>query len=162
MAANIFTGAGTLVSITALNTPPATDDAAGYAALVYTELGCVESLGTFGATRNQTEFICLNDGQINRLGGATDQGQLEMTIAFDDTNPAFDILMDAVESGLTHYVKIVLPNKLAAAGNGSIFYFGGKVTSSAVNVAGADDVVTITATITINTKPVRVKATATV
>lgn len=156
----IFTGAGTIVSITPASTPPATEDAAGYAALTYVELGCVETLGTFGSTRNQTEFTCLADGAIQRLPGAVDRGQLEMTIAYDDTTTAFPVLRDAVDSGLTHYIKIELPNKQNETGTNAIWYFGGKVTANAVNVAGADDVVTTTTTITINTKPVVVDSTA--
>src|SRR6478752_1193868 len=112
----IFTGAGTIVSMTPTTTPPATNDEAGYAALTYVEVGCVESLGSFGPTRNQTEFTCLGDGILQRLPGAVDNGQLEMTIAYDDTTTAFPLLADAVDSGLTYYFKIELPNKQNATG----------------------------------------------
>lgn len=156
----IFTGAGTIVSMTQTSTPPATEDAAGYAALDYVEVGCVEDLGSFGPTRNQTEFTCLGDGIIQRLPGAVDNGQLEMTIAYDDTTVAFPLLADAVENGLTYYFKIELPNKQNETGTNAIWYFGGKVTANAVNVAGADEVVTTTTTVTINTRPVRVDSTA--
>lgn len=156
----IFTGAGTIVSMSKTSTPPATDDATGYAALDWVELGCVTELGTFGATANQVEFTCLNTGTIQRLGGAIDEGQLEMTIAYDDTTEAFPLLAEAVYNRLTYYVKIELPNKQNETGDNALYYFGGKVTANAVNVAGADEVVTTTTTITVNTKPVRVDSTA--
>ena len=156
----IFTGAGTIVSMTKTTTPPATNDAAGYAALEYVEVGCVTELGTFGPTANQVEFTCLNDGILQRLGGAIDNGQLEMTIAYDDTTEAFPLLADAVYNRQTYYFKIELPNKQNETGDNAIWYFAGKVTANAVNVAGADEVVTTTTTITVNSKPIRVDSTA--
>lgn len=156
----IFTGAKTIVSMTLLTTPPATQDATGYAALTYAELGCIESLGSFGATRSQTEFTCLNTGDITRLPGAIDRGQLEMTIAYDDTTTAFPVLIDAVEDGLTRYFKIELPNKQNDTGTNAIWYFPGKVTANAVNIGGADDVVTTSTTVTLEGKGVRIDSTA--
>lgn len=156
----IFTGAGTIVSMSKTSTPPATEDAAGYAALTWTELGCITEGFSFGATANQTEVTCLSTGKLQRLSGAIDEGQMELTIAYDDTTEAFPLLRAAVYNRLTYYFKVELPNKQNATGKNAIYYFGGKITANAVNIGGADDPVTTSTTVTVNTTPVPVDSTA--
>lgn len=156
----IFTGAGTIVSMSKTSTPPATEDATGYAALDWIELGCITEGFSFGATANQTEVTCLATGKLQRLPGAIDEGQMELTIAYDDTTESFPLLRAAVYNRLTYYFKVELPNKQNETGTNAIYYFGGKVTSNSVNVGSADDPVTTSTTITVNSTPVSVDSTA--
>lgn len=156
--ASLFTGVGTLVGMTATTTPPTTFDAAGYAALTYVDVGCIESLGAFGGTANITEFTCLSDGIVQKLKGSRNNGDLEITLALDDSGPAWDNLKAAYEdiSSGNYYFRVTYGNKPNASGTGAIRYFGGKVSSITENVTGADDVVTVTLTVAISTPIVKV------
>lgn len=160
--ANLFTGAGTVVGMTATTTPPATADAAGYAALTYIDLGCIESLGSFGGTATITEFTCLSDAIVQKLKGSRNNGDLEITLALDDGIAGWDNIQAAYEdiSSGNFYFRVSYGNKPNATGTGSIRYFGGKVSSVTENVTGADEVVTVTLTIAISTPIVKVDAVA--
>ena len=55
------TGAGSSLAISVV--APATQDAAGFAALTFTEIGGVEKLGAFGASFAKVEFQPLKGGK---------------------------------------------------------------------------------------------------
>ena len=75
------TAAGTAIAIS--STTPTTQDAAGYGALTYTEIGQVEKLGTLGATFAKVEFQPLK-GPKQKHKGSADYGSLQPSMAFDD------------------------------------------------------------------------------
>lgn len=159
---SIFAGAGTNFFLTSTTTPPATNDAAGYAALTFIPIGCISSLGSFGKTYNAATIDCLVDGATHTLKGTLSRGTLEVTVALDDTSAAFTALETAVadkSTGLYHF-KIVLPNKQASAGKDAVRYFSGRVMSNVENVTGSNDVVTQTISISIETNLVKVNSTA--
>jgi len=160
--ASLFSGVGTVVGITTTTTPPATADAAGYAALTYVDIGCIESLGSFGGTATITNFTCLNDGIVQKIKGSRDNGDLEITVALDDTTAgwdAFNAAYEAITAG-NYYFRVQYGNAQNATGEGAIRYFGAKVSSVTENVASADDVVTVTLTVAITTPIVKVDSTA--
>lgn len=160
--ASLFSGVGTQVGMTATTTAPTTFDAAGYAALTYVDMGCLESLGSYGGTATITEFTCLNDGIVQKIKGSRNNGDLEITLALDDSGAVWDNLKAAYEdiSSGNYYFKIVYGNKPNATGTGATRYFGAKVSSITENVSGADDVVTVTVTLAITTSIVKVDSTA--
>ena len=86
------TAAGTKLAISAAS--PATFDAAGYAALTYTEVGDVSNLGAFGANFAKVEFQPLNGGKL-KLKGSIDYGTLNPTIALDPTDAGQTLLRTA-------------------------------------------------------------------
>lgn len=159
---SLFTGVGTTVGITSATTPPATFNAVGYAALTYVNIGCIESLGSFGGTAAITEFVCLEDGITRKVKGSRNNGDLEITLALDDTTLGWDAVNAAYEdiSAGDFYFKVQYGNRQNATGAGAIRYFGGKVTSVTENVNGADDVVTVTLTVAISTAIIKVDSTA--
>lgn len=158
----IFTGVGTLVGMTATQTPPATFDAAGFAALTYVDLGCLESLGSYGGTATITEFTCLSNGIVKKLKGSRNNGDLELTLALDDSTTGYDTLVDAYETLSTgdYYFRVQYGNAQNATGTGAIRYFGGKISSITETVTDADGVVTLTVTVAISTDIVRTASTA--
>jgi len=160
--ASIFAGAGTNFYLTSTTTSPTTNDSAGYGALTWVPIGCISSLGSFGATYNDVTFDCLVDGATHHLKGTKSRGTLEITVALDDTSAAFAALQTAVNDKSTgnFNFKVTLPNKQAAAGSDAIRYFSGKVMSNVENVTGSNDVVTQTISIAIETDIIKVASTA--
>lgn len=158
----IFTNSGTTVAMTANTTAPATFDAAGYGALTYIDLGCMNNISPFGDESNLVTFDCINEGRTKKLKGQRNAGTMTLTIALDDTTTGYDNiqLAEADDSTGDYYFKVVFENPQNATGNGAIRYFGGKVMSVREAPGGADDVVTIEMVVEINTKPVKVDSTA--
>lgn len=160
--ANIFTATGTTLGITANTTAPATFDAAGYGALTYYNVGCAESYGSLGGEKTITEFICIEDGVVQKVNGSTNYGTLEVTLALNDVNTAWDYIHTAFndKSAGDYYFKMQYPNAQNSTGTGAIRYFPAKVSSVKENVAGANDVVTMTVTLAITGKIIIVDSTA--
>lgn len=160
--ASIAVASGATVAITTSTTPPATFNAAGYGALSYTDLGCLSSIGEFGDVSSEVTFDCIGTGRTLKLKGQRDAGNMELTVALDDTTGGFDALHAAQENDSTgdFYFKVTLPNKQNATGTDAIRYFGGKVMQVKEVLGGANDVMTLQVTVGINTAIVRVDSTA--
>jgi hypothetical protein len=91
------TAAGTALAISA--GVPATLDAAGYAALTYTEVGSVDKIGGIGATFAKVEFQPLK-GAKQKFKGSADYGSLAPSMALDPTD-AGQILMNTAAANQT-------------------------------------------------------------
>lgn len=65
------TAAGSALAISAAN--PATEDAAGYAALAFTEIGSIEKIGSIGPSFAKIEFKPLK-GAVDKHKGSVDYG----------------------------------------------------------------------------------------
>src|SRR3546814_12499032 len=75
------TAAGTALALCA--DTPATEDAVGYAALTFIEVGQVEKIGAIGATFAKVEFQPLK-GPKQKHKGSADYGSLQPSLAHDD------------------------------------------------------------------------------
>lgn len=159
---SIFAARGTVVSMTANTTAPATFDAAGYAALTYVDLGCASNLGEFGDEASEISFDCINTGRTIKVKGQRNAGNMTLTLALDDTTDGFDAIQvaEADDSTGDYHFKVEFSNKLNDSGTNAIRYFSGKVMSAREVVGAANDVVTINLVISINKKPIKVAATA--
>ncbi|MBO9380242.1 hypothetical protein GG804_26100 [Sphingomonas histidinilytica] len=144
------TAAGTTLSVSAGK--PATSDAAGYAALTWTEVGGVEKLGVIGATVNKTEFLLLKGTKL-KMKGSADHGTLQP-----------NMLSDAADAGQTIIRTFADPDNKAEMSvkltypDGAIRYSGGPVFGSPENVDGADAALTETPTIELTRKIIKVAA----
>jgi hypothetical protein len=69
-----LTAAGSTLAISIAS--PATKDAAGYAALTFTEIGQVEKIGAFGASFAKVEFQPLK-GTKQKYKGSKDNGAIQ-------------------------------------------------------------------------------------
>ncbi len=74
--------------------PPATYDAAGFAALTMTAVGKVEKIGSFGASFGKTEFQPL-DGPKEKYKGPVDNGTLQPSLALDSADAGQAIMQTA-------------------------------------------------------------------
>lgn len=144
------TGAGSSLAISA--TAPTTNDAAGFAALTFIEIGGVEKLGAFGASFAKVEFQPLKGGK-QKYKGSADYGALQPSIAIDSADAGQALLQVSAddETQKLYYHRITLPD-------GSKRYFGGRNFGMPETVDGADSMLMQTPTIEICTKPIKVAA----
>lgn len=144
------TGAGSTIAFSA--GVPATQDAAGYAALTFTEVGGVEKIGTIGATFAKTDFQPLK-GPKQKLKGSADYGSLQPSVAIDESDAGQTLLRTAAdnETNALYATKVALQS-------GAIRYFQSRCFGWPETVDGADPVVMAAPTVEICTKIIRVPA----
>ncbi len=138
------TAAGTALAISAAL--PASETAAGYAALTFTEVGQIEKLGTLGATFAKVEFQPLR-GPKQKHKGSADYGSLQPSMAYDEADAGQTLLRTAAadETSKLYSFMVTYPT-------GAKRYFQGRVFGSPENVDGADSIVMANPTVEINTK----------
>ena len=131
---------------------PATNDAAGYGALTFTEIGQVEKLGAFGAAFAKVEFQPLKGGK-QKYKGSADYGALQPSIAIDGADAGQAILQVSAddESQKLYSFRVTLPD-------GAKRFFQGRNFGMPENADGADTMLMQNPTIEICTKPVKVAA----
>lgn len=156
---DIFTATGTKIFIgpSVTNT---TDTAAEFAALSWTEIGLVESIGEFGDQASMVTGAVIGDGRMRKAKGARDAGELAISVfhAGDDVGQQ---ALEAAEATYNNYAfKVVLPNRLTVSGTDEIRYFRGLVASKRLNVGGNDNLVKDTYNVAVNSPIVVVAATA--
>jgi len=142
------TSAGSALAISAA--APATEDATGYVALTYTEIGQIEKIGALGASYNKVEFQPLK-GPKQKHKGSVDYGSLQPSLAHDDGDAGQTLLRTAAGSNNLYSFKVTYPT-------GAIRYFQGRVFGYPEDVEGADTILMATPTIEINTVIVKVPA----
>ncbi len=151
MTALPFTTSTTKVYIsTSVLAEPA--DAAAYAALTWTEIGSIETIGEFGDEANIATINIIGAGRINKNKGSRDAGTLALTVAdiADDTGQAALIAAEATK--FDYPFKIVTPNRLTTGGTDGIDYFIALVASKRRNIGGADNIVRRTFNLAVNSK----------
>jgi hypothetical protein len=142
------TAAGTALAISA--GVPATQDSAGYSALTFTEITQIEKIGAIGASFAKVEFQPLK-GAKQKHKGSVDYGSLQPTLAHDDADAGQTILRTSAGSNALFAFKVTLPD-------GAVRYFQGRTFGYPENIDGADNVLTATPTVEINTAIIKVAA----
>lgn len=157
--ADIFTATGTKIFI-GPSVTNATDTAAEFAALSWTEVGLVESLGEYGDQSSAVTFAVIGDGRTRKAKGARDAGSVTITVGHDSADVGQAALIAAEATYNNYAFKVVLPNRLNVSGTDEIQYFRGLVMSKRLNVGGNDNVVKDTFEVGINSPVYVVAATA--
>lgn len=144
------TGAGSTIAISVA--APATQDAAGFGQLTFTEGGNCEKIGEFGAKFAKTDFQPLK-GAKQKLKGSADYGAVQPQFALDETDAGQALFKTAGndETNKLYAFRITLQS-------GTKIYFLGRVFGWPITVGGADPVTTATPVIEICSKPVEVAA----
>lgn len=142
------TAAGSTLAISAA--APATQDAAGFAALSFTTVGQVEKLGAIGASYAKVEFQPLS-GAKQKFKGSADYGTLQPSIAIDPTDAGQTLLQTAAanETNTLYSFKVTYQD-------GSKRYFQGRVFGLPETTDGADTMLMSNPSIEICTKIVPV------
>lgn len=144
-----LTAAGTTLAISA--GIPATQDAAGFAALTYTTIGGIDKLGPLGPTFDKVDFQPLN-GPKQKHKGAVDYGSLSPSMAHDDADAGQNLLRTAGDNQIALYaLKETYPD-------GAVRYFQGRVFGYTETVDSASSIIMGNTTIEANTKPIKVAA----
>lgn len=146
------TAAGTGLAISAGK--PATQDAFGYGALTYTEVGNVESIGGFGAATEVVTFQPLK-GPQQKYKGPTNYGSLTPTIALDDADAGQALLSVAAQpsNSALYAIRVTKPD-------GSLRYFQVRVFGMPETIGAANSMITAAPVLEINTAIVKAGAAA--
>lgn len=148
---DITTASGSLFYIGP--TPASTVDTANeYAALSYTEIGLIESLGEFGDEASDVSFASIGDARVRHSKGARDAGTMTVTCAHDPYD-AGQLAANAAEATNNNYAfKLVIPDGATTSSTDTAFYFKGMVRSKKLNVGSNDSVIKRTYQIGINSE----------
>ena len=148
----VLTSTGTKLSVVA--EAPATFDAAGFEALTFVEVGEVTDLPEYGPNVQVVNHEPLSSGITEKYKGFIDYGSIAVGLGYDVADDGQLILSDAV-SGATkndpHSFEIEYQD-------GSKDYFVGGVFSYTKNPGAANNIVSSTATVEINTEVLNVPA----
>ena len=130
-----------------------------YEGLTYVQVGEVESIGEFGDSFNEVNFISLSNRRVKKFKSSKNAGNIQIVIGHDSADSGQDNLNTALASDEDYAFKVELDD----AGTGSpssptTFYFRGKVMAAPVTPGEADNIVRIAATIGINTDVLEVDA----
>lgn len=136
-ASNVQIASGTVVSVSVAE--PATYDSAGFAALSWTAIGEVLSLGEFGGSAQIQTFTPLATGIVNKRKGSIDYGTANMSIANDEADAGQVILkagFDGAQRSTIHSFKI-------ENDNGDIGYFTAMVSSFSTVTNDSNTIITV-------------------
>lgn len=128
-----YSGSGTCVSVSAAS--PATHDGAGFAALTYTTLGELESLGEINIRNASVNFANLCTGKTSLLKGAEEGVEFDIGVAMDREDAGQAIMKTARES-LTAKVSIRIVDNAGDTVYVEAFVMGERVAGG----AGVNDV----------------------
>lgn len=127
----INTSATSKISISA--SLPATYDQAGYAALTFTEIGGVESIGAFGAEDSLVTFNPLASRITLKFKGSRNIGTLALAMALDNEDAGQDLARTASDSLTPVSFKV-------ETADASVYYFIALVMNNPVEVGSVDQV----------------------
>ena len=127
----VYASAGTCLSVSAA--APATHDTAGFAALTWTTVGELETVGDLGTSHAAVTFANLCTGKTDTLKGAEEPTQIEIMTALD-RDDAGQALMTTARQSLTAIYSFRVTE-----GNGDVVYFRAYVMSDRVVYGGIND-----------------------
>ncbi len=143
-----MTAAGSTLAISAAT--PATLDAAGYAALTYTEVGGVEKIGSIGASFAKVEFQPLK-GAKQKFKGSADYGALQPSLAVDPADAGQTLMQTAADDETQKLYSFKVTYQ-----DGAKRYFQGRNFGSPETTDGTDTMLMAAPTVEICTKIVKV------
>lgn len=150
MAAQTSTGVTAAITVG----QPTTFDETGYAALTYTDIGEVTSIGEYGATTQVVTHEPLATGVTEKFKGFINYGQASMSLAYDSAD-AGQAILKSLSDGTDRFsaasLKITYPD-------GSIDYLDVRVFSYTKNPGGANSMLASTVNLEVNRAAVEVAA----
>lgn len=138
----VETVAGTKISISA--TAPATFNAAGYAALTFTQIGEITDGGSHGRTYAEVKHNPIDSRGTQKFKGSFDEGNKTLQLAIDDDDAGQDLLKVALNSDNDYSFKVEYQG-------GAIDYFQAKVLSFEKATAGVDSMRTASVQLSLTT-----------
>lgn len=148
-----MTSTGIVLSVVA--DTPATNDAAGYAALTYTEIGEVIDIPEFGPTVSVVESNPLKTGITEKFQGFTNFGSVSLGLEYDPEDAGQTILEAAIDPG----TAFVVHSFKLEYNDGTVEYWQGGVFSYTRAPGSANSMVGSTVQVEINSPVLRVAPT---
>jgi hypothetical protein len=145
----VQTSAGSKLKVSA--SLPATNNASGFDALTFTEVGEITDLGEFGREYNMVTHSPLSKRQTVQMKGSYTEGTMDLTLGLDDTDAGQIIMRSASESDADYAFEVTYQN-------GAKRFFTAKVMSFKENVGGVDSVTGATCSLALQTQIIRVAA----
>lgn len=140
MVARVYSTAGSKVYIGPIYSA-SVDTVTEFAALSYTVVSGVSTIGSFGDTKTVINFDVIDENRVRKAKGTSNGGALSLVMALDDTDTGQTNLITAFNSASAYAIKVELNDKLTTSGTNTLKMFYGKVTSNTVDAGGANDVV---------------------
>ena len=129
---------------------PATEDAAGYAALTWVTSGEATNVGDVGPDNQVITFDTVCDGKVNKRMGATNYGQQNLVLAYDKDNNAQAILETKVDDKTSVSVRETLP------GTAGTLYYMAYVASLKTQSGSSSDFLRASLNLEIDSKIIKV------
>ncbi len=136
------TAAGTLIGLSA--NPPATYDAAGYAALTYTTIGEVTDAGAHGRVYQPVTANILATRGTRKFKGSFNEGTKTVQMLLDDEDDGQILAKEALNSDDEYSFCVTYPD-------GSKDYFPALVMSFQKQISGTDTILSATMDLEITT-----------
>lgn len=135
-------------------------NAAAYAALTWTQVKRISSIGALGPTSNLVTATDLDESLVVSAKGVRDNGNLDCTCIVKRSDAGQSALITAEGTNVNFAFKRVPRDRLNATGTDSIAYCFGLVNGAQESELTSDGVFMITFNIKINSNIIRVAATA--
>lgn len=147
----IITASGSKIYIGAAVVETDANSLAEFQAMTgWTEIGLVETLGTFGDLSSEVKFAAIGDGRVRKAKGARDAGTLALTCAHDPLDVG-QLAIEVAEGTNEDYAfMVVLPDAPTGLYENTTIFFRGLVMSKQKNVGTNDNVVKNTYNIGVN------------
>lgn len=147
---SVITSTGTLFALAAAE--PATVDAAGFAALTFTNVGEITEIPEYGASAEVVSHQPLATGRTEKYKGFINNGSMSIQCARDSDDAGQQLLalgVTGINKNVEHSFRITYQD-------GSIDYFTGKIFSYTKNPGGANSMVGSSVQVEINSVIVEV------
>ncbi len=142
-----FSSAGSTLAISAA--APASEDAAGYNALTWTNIGEITELGEVGATSNLITHNPVADKITRKLKGSRNFGSMNLSMARDTGDAGQTLLRAAAAADGLYSFRLTLQN-------GAKLYFRALTMSAVTSVSGVDSITALTANLELSSAIVEV------
>jgi hypothetical protein len=139
---SVFTVAGTLIGVS--SGAPATFDAAGYAALTFTNIGNIEDGGSHGRTYAEVTFNPIDNRGTQKFKGSFNEGSKSLSIGMNSDDAGFILLKTALNSDANFSFKVTYQNA-------DVDYFQAKVLNITKTTGTVDAIVMATVELAITT-----------
>jgi hypothetical protein len=139
---SVFTVAGTTLGISA--SAPATYDAAGYAALTFTNIANIEDGGSHGRTYAEVTFNPIDSRGTQKFKGSFNEGNKTLSVGLNSDDAGMILLKTALASDNSYSFKV-------AYQNGDVDYFQARVMSLSKATGSVDSIVMASIELSITT-----------
>lgn len=139
---SVRTSAGTTLAVSA--TTPASFNEVGYEAVVFTTVGEITDMGTFGRAYALVTHNPIATRGTQKFKGSFNEGSMQMTLGLDTDDAGQIILKAARNSDNDYSFKVVTQN-------GDIYWFQAKVMDFQIGVGNVDQITTASVVLELTT-----------